>query len=769
MTSNTTKSAEIKQEYLMEEAKKHLLAPFRALAYFTATAGIFALFFEVQYLADHAVPIYVSRLTAIVVAFVLLILSYFKTGKKRPVFLVHFLLITIILSFGTIIFLIPATFTVNSHILSLIIFTAALFLSWDVTNQIIVAIYYNVVFAASILLTDKSILLLPNVFESVLLVLFISVMAVVASAVNYRLRKESIQKSMEVSVSEKKFRNIFENSAEGIFQTTMDGKFLTANLSLAKMLAVNSEEDVLNLNLFKDVFKRPGDVELLNKLFEKQSKIKNFRALLKRSDNLDLFAKMNIRVGYNEENQPAYYEGSIIDITQQVMAEAERQKALDALRDEKTKIEITAQRARQESQYKTKFLASMSHEIRTPMNSIMGFLTLVENDLFDDKEEMKTFAKDVRTASDTLLQIINNILDISKIEAGKMELNIIEFNLRQEVDKALAIIKQAMKSKGLQLHSIIDDLIPDGLIGDATRYRQIILNLLSNAHKYTDKGEVTISLKCVERSEESVTILTSVKDTGPGIPKEKISKLFEAYSQLDASQSIKGTGLGLLICKEFVQLMGGEINVESKEGTGTNFYFTVMFKISESGKKEIPADKALPAEKPLPQEIFKKEPKPLIENLPPKYKEIIEETREEIEKALEPAADEEPKSDKKTLLLVEDNPISQSLELKILREVGYNVEAVSNGTDAITAIKTGKFHLVLMDIEMDDMDGITATKTVRSLPGRVANIPIIAVTAHSSMKDREMCINGGMDDYIAKPINIHFLKITIDQWLNSER
>ncbi len=763
MTTNTTKSAQIKEDSLIEEAKKHLLAPFRALAYFTATAGIFALFFEVQYLAEHAVPIYVARLSAIIIAFFLLTLSYFRTGKHHPVFLVHFLLITIILSFGSIIFLIPATFTVNSHILSLIIFTAALFLSWDVKNQIIVAIYYNIVFAASILLTDKSILLLPNVFESVLLVLFISVMAVVASAVNYKLRKVSIQKSMEVSISEKKFRNIFENSAEGIFQCTLEGQFLTANLSLAKMLAVNTEEDLLNLNLFKNVFKRPGDVELLNKLFEKQSKIKNFRVLLKRSDNLDLFAKMNIRLSYNEDNNPAFYEGSIIDITQQVMAEAERQKALDALRDEKTKIEISAQRARQESQYKTKFLAGMSHEIRTPMNSIMGFLTLVENDLFDDKEEMKSFAKDVRTASDTLLQIINNILDISKIEAGKMELNIIEFALRQEVDKALAIIKQAMKSKGLQLNSIIDENIPEGLIGDATRYRQIILNLLSNAHKYTEKGEVSLSLKCIERSEDSITILTSVKDTGPGIPKEKISKLFEAYSQLDASQSIKGTGLGLLICKEFVQLMGGEINIESTEGVGSNFFFTLTFKISESGKKEVPAEKI------VQEEIPNKEAKPLIDKIPPKFQEIIAESREEIDEILDSSLEEEPKSDKKTLLLVEDNPISQSLELKILREVGYNVEAVSNGTDAIAAIKTGKFDLVLMDIEMDDMDGITATKTVRALPGRVAKVPIIAVTAHSSMKDREMCINGGMDDYIAKPINIHFLKITIDQWLHSER
>lgn len=764
MSVNTTTTFKNKQEYLKDESKKLLLAPFRALAKFTATAGIFALAFEVQYLARHAVEIYVARLTAILVAFTLLILSHSKWGKKHPVFLVHFLLIAIIASFGVIIFLIPQTFTVNSHILSLIIFTAALFLSWDVTNQIVVAIYYNIVFATSILLTDRSILLLPNVFESVLLVLFISIMAVVASAINYRLRKEAISKSYEVSISERKFRNIFENSAEGIFQTDLNGKFLTVNLSLAKMLAVNTEDDVLNFNLFKEVFKRQGDVELLHKLFEKQSKIKNFRALLKRSDNIDLFAKMNIRLGFDDDNNPILYEGSIIDITQQVMAEAERQKALDALRDEKTRIEISAQRAKQESQYKTKFLASMSHEIRTPMNSIMGFLTLVENDLFDDKEEMKTFAKDVRTASDTLLQIINNILDISKIEAGKMELNEIEFILIDEVEKGIAIIKQAIKSKGLELKSYIDETLPSNLIGDATRFRQIILNLLSNANKYTERGEINLTVKKMHQTEESVQVIVSVQDTGPGIPKDKISKLFEAYSQLDVTQSTKGTGLGLVICKEFVELMGGSINVESREGEGSNFYFTVSFRIPEKSKLESGRTVHTPNER-----------KPLIEKIPEIAQELVAEARAEAvelaqssRSALE-QIDDIIKEDKKTLLLVEDNPISQSLELKILREVGYNIEAVSNGTDAIDAIKTGKYDLVLMDIEMDDMDGLTATKIIRSLPDKASKIPIIAVTAHSSMKDREMCLSGGMDDYIAKPINIHFLKITIDQWINIER
>ncbi len=695
--------------------------------------------FEVRFFAHYSLEIYISRLTAILIAFFLLVISSTLFGKKHPVILIHILLLSIICSFGVMIYLIPKTLIFNSHIISLLIFTAALFLSWDVANQIVVAIYYNFVFAVSIIFNSKEIFLLPNLVESIVLVLVISIMAIVASYINYRLRQEAVFKNFEVSLSEKKFRNIFENSAEGIFQFNREGKFLTLNPAIIKMLGFSSEEEMKKLTIADDIFKRKSDWELLNKLLEKQGKVRNYRVSLKKKDGSELIVRVNVRT--NEDEPVLIYEGSLQDITQQLQAETEKQKALDALRVEKMKAVTAANKAQQESSFKSKFLANMSHEVRTPMNSIMGFLTLIENDMIEDDAELKNFARDARVASESLLDIINNILDISKIEAGRMDLDEVDFNIKEEVEKALSIITPAVKSKGLLVENFVDEKIPPKVFGDPTRYRQIIINLLSNAAKYTDHGKIIVTVKEKAISTSYVEISTSVEDTGQGIPSDKLSMLFEPYVQVKSKKGSKeGTGLGLVISKEFVRLMHGEINVESKIGFGSKFTFAVKLKLfpgAEIGKEE----------------------------------------ETEADKVEEPALNADDKAASETtaktdfvtrrrVLLVEDNPISQNLEVKILREVGYDVEAVSSGQEAIDAVKTGSFNLVLMDVEMTDMDGITATKKIRELQGKFSKVPIIAVTAHSSMKDREKCLASGMDDYIAKPINIHFLKITIDQWLN---
>lgn len=575
--------------------------------------------------------------------------------------------------------------------------------------------------------------------ESVILVLVISIMAIVASYINYRLRHEAVVKNFEVSLSEKKFRNLFENSAEGIFQFDQYGKFLTLNPSLVKMLGYGNEEEMKKFVKVEDIFKRKSDWELLYKLLEKQGKIRNYRVSLKRKDDSEVTVRVNVRT--NEDEPILIYEGSLQDITQQIQAETEKQKALDALRLEKMKAVSAANKALQESGFKSKFLANMSHEVRTPMNSIMGFLTLIENDMIEDDAELKTFASDARIASESLLDIINNILDISKIEAGKMELDEIDFNINEEVEKALSIITPAVKSKGIQVEHFIDDNIPKKVYGDPTRYRQIIINLLSNAAKYTDHGKISVTVKELSRTNSSLEISTCVEDTGQGIPSDKLSVLFEPYVQVKSKKGSKeGTGLGLVISKEFVRLMLGEINVESKIGFGSKFTFTAKLKLFASAEMgKIQEENSMKSEAPALNAVLESSDTPIKTDF------LI----------------------RKRILLVEDNPISQNLEVKILREVGYDVEAVSNGQEAIDAVKTGTFNLVLMDVEMTDMDGITATKKIRDLQGKFSKVPIIAVTAHSSMKDREKCLATGMDDYIAKPINIHFLKITIDQWLNA--
>jgi len=566
-------------------------------------------------------------------------------------------------------------------------------------------------------------------------------MAIVASYINYKFRQEAVIKTFEVSQSEKKFRNLFENSAEGIFQLMREGKFTTVNPALIKMLGYTNEEELKKLALQSDVLQRKSDWELLTKLLEKQGKVRNFRVPFKKKDGDEITVRMNVRSNEDEESGLNVYEGSLQDITQQVQAENEKQNALEALRTEKLKAEIAAKKSQQESNFKSKFLASMSHEVRTPMNSVMGFLTLIENDLFESKDELKLFAKDAHLAAESLLDIINNILDISKIEAGKMDLDEIDFNINDEIVKAFSIIAQAAKAKGLTLEKNIDSKIPGKMFGDPTRYRQIILNLLSNSIKFTEHGKITLNISVQAKTESFVELLTSVEDTGVGIPSDKISTLFEPYIQVKTKKSSKeGTGLGLMISKEFVKLMHGEINVESKIGLGSKFYFTVKMKLQPNVNID---------------QHFHVSGKVTSGQTHTAYGIMTQHSEENSETV-----------QRKKLLLVEDNPISQNLELKILREVGYEVEAVSTGHDAIEAINTGAFNLALMDVEMTDMDGITATKKIRESSGRYSKIPIIAVTAHSSMKDRERCLAAGMDDYIAKPINIHFLKITIDQWLN---
>ena len=737
-------STEIRRyEFFKEESKKSLIAPFQALAKFTSVAGLLAMVFEVRYYAQYSIWIYESRLSAILLAFLTLVFSYTKFGKKHPVWLVHILLLAIVCSFGIMIYLIPKTLIFNSQIISLIIFVAALFLSWDVTNQIIVAIYYNLVFAVSIIMSARDIFILPNMVESVVLVLIISIMAIVASYINYRLRHEAIVKNFEISISEKKFRMLVENSAEGIFQFTFEGRFLTVNPALLKLLGFSSEDEIKKLSLPNDIFKRSGDWELLSKLLEKQGKVRNYRVPFKKKDGTEITVRMNVRVNEDEQNPQDIYEGSLQDITQQVQAEVEKQKALDALRIEKMKADTSAKKAQQESHFKSKFLANMSHEVRTPMNSVMGFLTLIENDLFESKEELKGFAHDARLAAESLLDIINNILDISKVESGKMELDEVGFDIRDEVNKATSIVGQAVKTKGLGLELSLDETIPQAVYGDPTRFRQIIINLLSNAVKFTDHGKVSVDIKVRTRDTQFIEFLGTVSDTGPGIPSDKLNLLFEPFMQIKGKKTTKeGSGLGLMIVKEFVRLMNGEIRVESKVGVGSKFIFNIKMKLNASTSNE----------------------KVEVET-EPQSETSLEESREfksqENLNVVESAQ-------KKKLLLVEDNPISQNLETKILREVGYNVEAVSSGVEAIESVKTGTFNLVLMDVEMTDMDGITATQKIRELEGPSSKIPIIAVTAHSSMKDRERCLNSGMDDYIAKPINIHFLKITIDQWLNAK-
>ncbi|MHB8337079.1 MAG: PAS domain-containing sensor histidine kinase, partial [Ignavibacteriaceae bacterium] len=569
-------------EKLRQETKELLITPMKVMALLIAISGLFAMIFEVRYFSSYAYQVYFTRLGATLIAFLILVSLNTNWGKSKPLLLVHALLATIILSSAYMIFLMPKTLIANSQIVGLMIFTSALFLSWDVKNQIIVAIYYNIVFAAAILLNDKNIYFLPHMYESVIFVLFLSAISVVGSAVNFRLRMQLAERSFKMELSENKYHSIFENSPEGIFQSSLAGRFLTVNQSMVNILGYNNVEELLQLNISDDVFKSREDRDKLIEELKQKDEVNNYRLTLKKKDGTDVIISLNDKMLSDEAKNQFYFEGNIRDITQWVVAEQQRKIAEAELREEKIKSDRLAKEATESTMIKSQFLANMSHEIRTPMNGILGFLTLIEKEAYRNKEEMKQFTFTARQSAESLLEILNDILDLSKIESGKMQLAEVDFNLSDVLEESVSILAMRIKEKGLNVITDIADNTELYLRGDPVRIRQIFMNLISNAVKFTEKGKITIELNTKKEDGNVIIVNASVTDEGIGIPKNKIAYLFQPFSQVDGSNTRKfgGTGLGLAISKQFVNMMDGEINVESSDGKGSKFYFFIKLKSS---------------------------------------------------------------------------------------------------------------------------------------------------------------------------------------------
>ena len=726
-------------EYVKKVTVDVLVTPLKVMALLIAVSGIFAMIFEVRYFSQYSIQIYITRLIATIASFVILVFLNRKEGIKNPVLMVHLLLLVIIISSGYMIYLIPKTIIVNSHIVGLMIFTSALFLSWEVKNQIIVSIYYNIVFAAAILFNDGSIYFLPNMYESVIFVLFLSLISVIGSAVNFRLRMQLAENSFRIELSESKYRSIFDNSLEGIFQSSPDGRFLTVNTSLSEILGY-SKEELVKLNIGRDIYKNPTDREVLLKKLEEKKELKDYQLSLKKKDGSEVIVRLNDRLVSDPESNNYYFEGNLQDITVQVIAEINKQKAEQELRDEKLRSDILAKEALQSSLIKSQFLANMSHEIRTPMNGIIGFLTLIEMEAHKNKEELKQFALSAKRSAEALLDIINDILDVSKIESGKMQLVNSNFNLGDVIDESVSILSTKIKEKNLTISKEIEENTHLLLYGDSTRIRQIFVNLISNAVKFTEKGGIKILVKTQDSHAKSITLFCAVEDTGIGIPKDKIDSLFKPFSQVDASQTRNygGTGLGLAICKEFISMMNGEIGVQSEVNKGSRFFFTIKLSLQTASVTDT-----------------------AINSLSRKY-----DLKEEIVKSVSEIADIKSKRGNYNVLLAEDNFINQKVCLRILNEAGFKADTVVNGFEAIDAVKKHSYDIILMDVQMPECDGFTATKEIRELGTSYEKLPIFAITAHALMGDKEKCLEAGMNDYISKPIISDNLIKMMDKWLN---
>jgi PAS domain S-box-containing protein len=533
------------------------------------------------------------------------------------------------------------------------------------------------------------------------------------STVDLEGKKYILSTQVDITESrslERQMMVTFNQAAVGMAQVSPQGKWLKINTKLCEVMGY-SEEELLKLT-FHDIT-HPEDLkkgsDVMKKMLAKEIGQCSFEKRYIKKDSSIVWANLTTSLVWKVNGEPDYFVSALEDITARKKAEQERNE-----------LEIREKAAREASRLKSEFLATMSHEIRTPINGVVGMTGLLLDTALTP--EQKNYAETVRRSADALLGLINDILDFSKVEADKIELETVDFDLHHLINDTYQTVLFSAQKKNLKFNVSGNTQWKNHFQGDAGRIRQVLSNLLNNGIKFTPQGEVTLNIQEIQNTGSSCKFKFEVADTGIGLSEDSLALMFKPFSQADSTiaRRFGGTGLGLSISKRLIELMGGEIGVTSQAGKGSTFWFTLELK---SGPE-------------------------ISEISDPK----ILERRNNV------------RLNGLRVLVAEDNFVNQVVTLKQLEKLGYKADAVANGKEAIEALNSIPYDLVMMDCHMPEVDGYEATRIIRKNVSSYQKIPIIALTANAIVGDREKCIEAGMNDYLSKPVRVEELEKLLSKW-----